>query len=165
MRSRDLLDSRWPVAEEAPLARSHLEKTEVLAVLGTGVQTRFATRDSEGLLAVTSEGATDHALRGRDLDSGQLTGFGTARQCSLRCGSLSLRTGEAQRVDAHLAFCLDLEPGVAQKPTVRSEEPEHLPVLRQGAQVARQLSAEVCIGLRLGRRRHDQQNQGARAYH
>ena len=117
-------------------------------------------------LAVVAEDAADDVARRGRLDrrrAGELCCarvrapiFAAAAFCWVR--------GEAHRVKPLLALRLDRESGVAEQPLCVSRKWSTCSVLLHRAQVARQLRAEVCVGLRLGGRRQDQQNQGAHTH-
>ena len=128
MRGLDLLFGRWAVAEDAAFARAHLEQAEILAVLGVGVETRFALGHAERLPAVGAEDATDDLPGCLGLCHGKPAYEAlSAERVRPRSGVELLELpGEQPAVKRDLAASLVRKPRVGEEPLVATEEAEHV---------------------------------------
>ena len=128
MRSLDLLLGRWAVAEEATFARAHLEQAQILAVLGVGVETRFALGHAQRLTAIRAEDAADDLPRRLGLCHREpACKTLPAKRFRARSGAKLLELpGKQPTVKCDLAASLVRESRVGEEPLVVTEEAEHL---------------------------------------
>ena len=160
MRRLRLLLGRGAVAEDPPLARSHLEKAEVLAVVGVGAETRLAARHLERLVAVRPEDSTDHVLRRFGLRHRQPAGKSLALQRErVLLGPLQHeRVSEFGAMDCDLASRLVRKARIGEQPLVAPEERERLTLVLNALcdgerRPRRSLSCGSCARRRRQRRR------------
>ena len=157
-----LLERGRAVAEQAPSVRAHLEEAEVLAVLG-----RRVSPDSQ---RETASASWQYRPKTRQIT---FSGFAACTAASRRAFAFS-RARDSRRPPAcgrargwpngpAAAAWRTPEAGVAQQPLVGLQKGEDLLVLLHRGQVPRQLRTQGGLALRLGRRRNDEQKQGARA--
>ena len=128
MRSLDLLFGRWAMAEDAAFARAHLEQAQILAVLGVGVETRFALGHAQRLPAVWAEDAADDLPGCLGLCHREPAGETlSAERFRTRSGvKLFEPPGKQPAVKRDLAASLVGKPRVGEEPLVVTEEAEHL---------------------------------------